>query len=171
MEYVEIVDENGNCTGQVLDIEKAHEQSLLHPAVIIFIVNDQNQVLLGKRSTAEKIDGGKWGLIGGHVSAGETKKQAAAREIKEEIGLEVDEKNLIYLHQKEVNYDQNNAHVIYFYYLKTNLDITKCKLELKEISAVKWFEIDDVIEAITNKKQDIIAKLDRVFLFKMIKNL
>lgn len=171
MEKVEIVDVQGNFTGQILDIEEAHAQSLLHPAVIVVIVNNQKQVLLGKRSNNEEIDGGKWGLIGGHVSAGETQKHALSREIKEEIGLDIAEDELMLLPYQEVNFEPNNAHVIYFYYLKTNLKAEDCVVEKNEISNVKWFDIDAVINAINNHDARIVAKIERVRMFEMIKNL
>lgn len=153
MEYVEIVDENGNYTGQACEVEEAHLNNLLHLAVIIFIINENKQILLGKRSNEERIDGGKWALIGGHVSKGESKEVAAAREIKEEIGLEIKKEDLIPIGHEEINLENHNSHVIYFYYLKKDVDIEKCILETSEVSAIKWFSISEVINLINKKTQ------------------
>ena len=46
MELIEIVDENGNYTGQVMDKEEAHDKNLLHNEVGIFIINDKKEILL-----------------------------------------------------------------------------------------------------------------------------
>lgn len=89
MELIDIVDENGNFTGEVMDKEEAHDKNLLHNGIVIFIVNDKQQVLLEKRSHKRKYNPDKWELIGGHVIAGETLEFAALREIKEEIGIDV----------------------------------------------------------------------------------
>ena len=44
MELIEIVDENGDFTGQVMDKEEAHDKNLLHNEVGIFIINDDGKV-------------------------------------------------------------------------------------------------------------------------------
>lgn len=36
MELIEIVDKNGNFTGQVIDKEEAHDKNLLHNEVAVF---------------------------------------------------------------------------------------------------------------------------------------
>jgi len=48
------------------------------------IFNESGQVLLQRRS-----DSNKWGFPGGAIELGETPEMAAAREIKEETGLDV----------------------------------------------------------------------------------
>lgn len=54
------------------------------------IFNAQGEVLLQRRS-----DNGRWGLPGGAIEPGESIRQAAVREVKEETGLEVDVGRLI----------------------------------------------------------------------------
>ena len=89
MELIEIVDENGNFTGQVMDKEEAHDKNLLHNELGIFIINDKKEILLEKRSANKRFNPNKWGLCAGHVDAYETLEEAALREIKEEVGLDV----------------------------------------------------------------------------------
>ena len=43
MELIEIVDENGDFTGQIMDKEEAHDKNLLHNEVGIFIINDDGK--------------------------------------------------------------------------------------------------------------------------------
>lgn len=81
MELIEIVDENGDFTGQVMDKEEAHDKNLLHNEVGIFIINDDGKVLLQKRSANKRFAPNKWGLCAGHVDAYETLEDAAIREI------------------------------------------------------------------------------------------
>ena len=49
MELIEIVDENGNFTGEVVDKEYAHDHNLLHNEVAIFIINSKGETLLQKK--------------------------------------------------------------------------------------------------------------------------
>lgn len=59
MELIEIVDRNGNFTGQIIDKEEAHDKNLLHNEIAVFIINDKNQVLLQKRSANKRFDPNK----------------------------------------------------------------------------------------------------------------
>lgn len=57
------------------------------PTASTLIINDQNQVLLGKR--AIEPGKGKWDVIGGFLELGETPEAGAIREAKEEAGVDV----------------------------------------------------------------------------------
>jgi 8-oxo-dGTP diphosphatase len=51
------------------------------------VIRDGDQILLGRR--ANTFGRGTWGLPGGHIEPGEKVLAAAAREVREETGLEV----------------------------------------------------------------------------------
>lgn len=59
----------------------------IHVAVGV-IINEQEQILVAKRH-AHLHQGGKWEFPGGKVESGETVTQALARELKEEVNLNV----------------------------------------------------------------------------------
>ena len=60
MELLDIVDENGKLTGEVMEREKVHDLNLLHWEIAVFIVNKNNQVLLQKRSPNKRFNPNKW---------------------------------------------------------------------------------------------------------------
>ena len=50
------------------------------------VVNNQDQVLLLKRSTASRLGPGLWGFPAGHIEADESPADCSIREMQEEIG-------------------------------------------------------------------------------------
>lgn len=169
MELIEIVDENGNYTGQVMDKEEAHDKNLLHNEVGIFIINDKKEILLQKRSANKRFNPNKWGLCAGHVDAYETLEEAALREIKEEVGLDVSIEELIPYGEKEVTIKDSNSHITYFYYVKCNKKEDEFIIQEEELSKVKWFNIDEIIMMI--KEGKTCFKENKIKSFESLRNL
>ena len=169
MELIEIVDKDGNFTGQVMDKEDAHNKNLLHNEVGIFIINDKREVLLEKRSANKRFSPNKWGLCAGHVDAYETLEDAAIREIKEEVGLDVTPKELIPYGEREITISDSNSHITYFYYVKCNKKEDEFIIQEEELSEVKWFNIDEIITMIKEGKTSF--KDNRIKLFESLRNL
>ena len=67
MELLDIVDENGNYTGEVVERSVAQKFNLLHYEVIIIPVNDKKQILLQKRSKNKKLFSNKLTFSSGLV--------------------------------------------------------------------------------------------------------
>lgn len=55
-----------------------------------FIVNNKGEILLMKRSQNTKNERGKWEAPGGAVDFGETLEHAIRREMKEELGIDIE---------------------------------------------------------------------------------
>jgi len=55
-----------------------------------FIINSKGEILLSKRSKNTRNEHGKWEAPGGQVHFGETREQAIKREIREELGIEIE---------------------------------------------------------------------------------
>ena len=58
--------------------------------VNVVILDSENRILVMKRCPDARFPGEHWGFPGGKVDKGETLKQAAIREAKEETGLDVE---------------------------------------------------------------------------------
>jgi NAD+ diphosphatase len=63
-----------------------HEYPRISPAVIVLVINDRNEALLVHNKNFAP---GVYSLIAGFNEAGETLEMTAAREVREETGLEV----------------------------------------------------------------------------------
>ena len=70
MELLDVLDENGNYTGQVEERKVIHEKGLWHIHVGVWIMNKKGELLFQQRSMQKKINPGKWTRTGGHVDSG-----------------------------------------------------------------------------------------------------
>ncbi len=55
----------------------------------IILIDNQDKILLQHRDSNVSWHPSSWGIFGGQIEKGETPKQAARREIKEEVGIEL----------------------------------------------------------------------------------
>ena len=169
MELLDIVDEQGNFTGQVMEREKAHDLNLLHWEIAVFLVNDNKELLLQKRSPNKRFSPNKWGLCAGHVDSGETPEKTALREIKEELGIKLSPGDLRILEERDVLKLESNSRLTRMYYVIYNKnDFT---IQTEELSEVKWFNIDDVIDRIKNNDESITLKSNRLYLLERLKTI
>lgn len=169
MELIDIVDENGNFTGEVLEKEIAHDRNLLHNEIACFVINSNKEILLQKRSMNKRFNPGKWGLCAGHVDSGESLEDATIREIKEEIGLDVTVDELHTFTEREINIKEKNSHIAYFYYLVTDKKEDEFVIQEEELSEVKWFNVDYIIELVEKEDTSTVFTKDRLRLLNDIK--
>ena len=92
------------------------------------VVNDRNEILLIQRGYGEHK--GKWSLPGGNQDKGETIKQTATRETKEETGIRMSADYLYYIrpHRTEVWRGRRLG--------------GRLKIQKKECLDAKWFQKD-----------------------------
>ena len=169
MELLDIVDENGNLTGEVMERDKVHELNLLHWEISVFLINDKKEVLLQKRAATKKMNPNMWGSCAGHVDSGEGIEETALRELEEEIGIKFSIDDLHVLEEMQVTKKEINSHLTRVYYVYYNGN--DFNIQTEELSEVKWFNIEDVINMIKNNDDTITFKMDRLYLFEKLKEI
>lgn len=161
-EFFDVLDENGNYLERVETREKCHKYGLWHKAVVVFIVNSNKQVLLQRRSENKKLWPNMWDITaGGHVLAGEFGFQAIIREAKEELGIELNKNEMIFLGSSlssNIKGDIINNHFNEYYIVNKDVDETKLKLQKEEVSEVKWIDKNEIIERIKDNYNGITDK-------------
>ena len=167
MELLDIADEYGNLTGEVMEREKVHDLNLLHWEIAVFIINNKRQILLQKRAATKRFNPNKWGLCAGHVDSGETLDDTALREVEEEIGVKLSINDLHVLEEMEVKKRETNSNLTRYYYVVCNID--NFIIQTEELSEVKWFDLDDVFEMIKNNDESTVLKADRLYLLERLK--
>lgn len=143
----------------------------LHKEICVFILNDQKEVLLQKRSPNKKAYPNRWALLTGRVELNETFKNAAIREINEEVGLKINKENLNLFSKRTFTNDNIHYEITYFYYIKSNLKENDFIIQKEELSQVKWINIDVVIDMIEKQQDNIVINKNKSELLKYLKNL
>lgn len=88
MELLDIYDENGNLIGTE-DRKIVHKKGLWHKTVHCWLYDNYGNIFFQIRKEEKTF----YTTASGHVSSGETLKEAFGREIKEEIGIDIDYNN------------------------------------------------------------------------------
>lgn len=161
-EFFEVLNEKGEYTGKIESREKCHKEGLWHKAVALFIINSKGQVLLQKRSANKKLWPSMWDITsGGHVLKGELGFQAIIRETKEELGIELEKNDMIFIGScisTNIKGDIINNHFNEFYIANKDVDETNLKLQEEEVSEVKWIDKNEILEKIKNNRSGLTDK-------------
>jgi len=89
-ELFDIVDDHDELIGQ-LPRREVHRLGLKHRAVHVLIFNRRGELFLQKRSLTKDCFPGTWdSSASGHLAPGETYDACAVREVREELGLELE---------------------------------------------------------------------------------
>ena len=104
----------------------------------VFIINDNGKILIQQRLATAKKCPNMWEVASGGVNAGETSLDGAIREVKEELGIIIDKKDLMFIG----SYARINDYVEVFL-LKSNILVSDLKLQEDEVQDAKWVSIPD----------------------------
>jgi nucleoside triphosphatase len=117
-------------TGQ----KTSHSQVYPEPTVGALIVNKEGRILLTK--SHKWFD--KYTLPGGHIEVGENMREAITREVKEEVGLDVEVVEML-LMQEAIFAEEfwKRKHFIFFDFLCKSKD-QQVKLDGRELQEYIW---------------------------------
>ncbi len=168
MEYLDILDENGNKTSITKLREYAHRDGDWHKVAFIFVVNDKGEIILQRRSKEKQTNPNKWtASASGHLSAGDSDIEGAIRELEEEIGIKANENDLQYLFtvkEQHIEEDRNLkiSHISNVYVLQRNVNIEDLILQKEEVSEVKYVYYKDFEKMLITDKDNIV-KHDEIY--------
>lgn len=171
LELLRVIDNNGNNTNEILEREELHNRSKLHNEVTIYIINNKKEVLLQRRSKTRRFCPNMLGVIAGHVGYNENPTSCAVREVKEEVGLNINKNNIYPLSDKYLVKERFNNHFMYPFYTICNKEEKDFKVQKEELSYVKWYSIDKVINMIKEDNKEIVFKKEEIEFFEKLKNI
>lgn len=173
--YYKMYDINGNLKGT---IEKSKEKSLKDnmwlKGVSCFVLNQDNKVLIEKRAN-KGLTPGKLDLCSGHIDSDEVPTQAMIRELKEELGIELEESmDVIKLTEQpsplvfESSGKKKNF-LIDFYCLKRKKSNVITQKE--EVAGVVWIDMEKCFELIRTGNTKFPANYDYEAIFQKVRDL
>ena len=145
MEYVDIYDEFKNKTDKIKIRHEKLDDGEYTLGVQAIIINSNKEILISKRSSIKKVFPLMWECNGGQVGSGEEGSDAIIREIKEELGIKLNNGILFKTVKKEHKYKD-----LYLFY--QDIDIKDIKFEDNEVIDVKWVTINEYLEMFKNKE-------------------
>lgn len=141
-ELLDVLDENGNLTGQSKTKQDIYNESCWHRSVHIWIINDKKELLVQKRNPYKKTFPNLWAISSaGHVIAGETSVESGLRELKEELDVDATKEDLEYLFTIKRVQPYKNSFIRVFddvYLLHRNIDVDHTKLQVEELTDIKY---------------------------------
>ncbi len=142
MEYNDIYNESGQITGRVHRRGTPWKNGEYGLVVCVWIYDGRGNVLLTRRAKGKSF-AGTWENSGGAAKAGETSRQAIARELFEETGIRAEEAEFEFL------YSDKDAHTLYdFYCLKRQTPLDEIVLLPGETDSVQWASFQQVHDMI-----------------------
>ena len=146
MEWNDIYDENRNLTGRVHRRGTPWQSGEYGLVVCVWVYDGRGHFLLTRRAKGKSF-AGTWENSGGAAQAGESSRQAIARELYEETGIQADPEEFELL---ETDKDRNTFYD--HYCLKRQVALKDIKLLPGETDDVQWASFGKVHWMIRTKK-------------------
>lgn len=150
MEYLDIVDENNNLTGEKRLRSDVHAQGLWHRTVHIYlfkVVNDDIYFLVHLRAKNKDLYPDCWDTrFGGHIKSGGSIEDGIRNELIEEVGLVLNQDNLVKGEVYKRDHYPNREFTHSFYYSFTG-DINTLKFNDGEVQEIKWMKVSNILES------------------------
>ena len=134
------VDKFGEKTGNIVDKITLPN---LRQVVAIWIFNSDSKILLQKRADNKRVYPGVWAETGGGIIHGETSLEAIHREVREELGVDIDDERCELIMKFRTGYVWNDT-----FFLRQDFDLQDLTIKADEVSDVGWFTIEEIDELI-----------------------
>ena len=160
MEMIAVLTASGMATGRIVSRNEVHSKGLWHNTVHVWLRNRAGEILLQKRSATKESHPGLWDIsCAGHVGAGDSSSEAAVRELREELGIVVEQgvlKKVFSCSQRYENNDNSyyDNEIVDVFLCGTPVEMEQLSPDPVEVSEVAFFTVSSL-------KNNIIEENDR----------
>lgn len=168
MEYLDIVDEQGQPTGEIISRTLAHTEGIRHRTAHIWIVRRENehfQVLMQKRAMSKDSFPGKYDTSSaGHIQAGDEPLASGLRELAEELGIHAKPEDLAFAGCIHGNFAEEfhgkifrDNEIAFVYVYQQPVNIETLVLQKEEVESVRWFDLEETYQNCQNRNTQFCA--------------
>ena len=163
MELVDLYDENRIPLGRTAERHAPKGENEHRIVVHVCVFDSRGRLLIQKRTAEKRVWPNLWDVtVGGGVDAGETSRQGAEREFREELGYPLDLGGL--RPAVTVNFGGGFDD---FFILRRDVDIASFRLQAEEVSAVRWVTLPELLDMVDEGSFIPYPKSFLQFLFDM----
>lgn len=154
-EYLDVVDESGRPTGDIVERTAAHLNGIPHRTSHLWLVrkrDDRIQILLQKRAMTKSFPECYDISSAGHIPAGQDFLPSAIRELREELGISAKETDLIFCGSRTIIWDDvffgepyHDRQYTKVFLLWADVDERDFVLQKEEVDGVLWMELEECI--------------------------
>ena len=144
MEMVDLYDENRLPLGRTAERHSPKGEGEYRVVVHICVFDSRGRLLIQQRSREKAVWPEAWDVsAAGGVDAGETSRQAAEREFREELGIPLDLTGV--RPSCTVNFDGGFDD---FFLVERDVDLSAAVLQREEVAQVRWAELPEILDMV-----------------------
>lgn len=166
MEYFDILNENGELSGERASDKEVHEKGLLHRVVHVWFLNSKGEVLLQKRAKDRYAYPGHWDMsVGGHVTAGDTSIDTAIKETREELGITLPASAFELIFRSRDNFVTNNGTYVVnefqdVYLVRSDMRVEEFSISHEEVEEVRFVPLRTFEEWVAERREGIVPHIE-----------
>lgn len=133
-------------------------------AVFLILTREENrktEILLQERYNTGYMDGKYDAACSGHLEKGESVSMALVREAKEEIGIDINEKDLRFV---ELIHSYKEDYINVFFTTKKYSGTPKI-MEPEKCDDLRWFDIENLPENIFPRIKNVLININKGILY------
>ena len=151
MELVDLYDEDRLPLGRTAERHAPKGPGEYRTVIHVCVFNSRGQLLIQRRSREKAIWPERWDVsVGGGVDAGETSRQAAEREVWEELGIRLD----------LGGFDD-------YFLVERDIPLEDLTLQREEVSDARWAELPEILSMLDRGEFIVYPRSFLAFLFEM----
>ncbi len=164
IEYVDVLDENGNTVGQIKQRSRVHWDGDWHRVVHVWIENGRGGLLIQKRGAQKQTYPDKWDVsCAGHVLSGHSSRDSAIREAQEELGLILSPLELRSVGTVRASHSDGFRHdneIVDIYVVQRDVSPKQCVLQADEVAEVRLVEVSELEKQVARKDPELVPHRD-----------
>jgi 16S rRNA (adenine1518-N6/adenine1519-N6)-dimethyltransferase len=141
---------------------------------ILWIVNEEGEILLAQRAHHKAQDPGVWGTAAaGKLEPGESFDDAIVRETEEELGLTTIDYTPHFLFEKNFTHPDGELRKFGIYYAVLPKEKSSLiHVDANEVASFGWFTLESIEERMLNRAEELVSSANALWpeIFQALKD-